>query len=106
MNQGRGAAEAGLVFGHENVGVVIETRPGVTLLKRGDRIVLPFNAADGRCRNCEEGCTAFCTGVNPGFVGGAYGLCDHEPVSGRAGAVFACPVCGLQYAEATRGEGA
>jgi threonine dehydrogenase-like Zn-dependent dehydrogenase len=34
----------------------------VTLLKKGDRIVLPFNVADGRCRNCEAGKTAFCTG--------------------------------------------
>lgn len=34
---------------------------------------MPFNVADGRCRNCEDGKTAFCTGVNPGFAGGAYG---------------------------------
>jgi threonine dehydrogenase-like Zn-dependent dehydrogenase len=62
MYQGRTAAESGLVFGHENMGVVIETGSGVTLLEKGDRIVLPFNVADGRCRNCEEGRTAFCTG--------------------------------------------
>lgn len=62
MYQGRTAAEAGLVFGHENMGIVIETGAGVTLLEKGDRIVLPFNVADGRCRNCEEGRTAFCTG--------------------------------------------
>lgn len=62
MYQGRTAAEAGLVFGHENMGIVVETGAGVTLLEKGDRIVLPFNVADGRCRNCEEGRTAFCTG--------------------------------------------
>lgn len=28
---------------------------------------MPFNVADGRCRNCEEGKTAFCTGVNLGL---------------------------------------
>jgi threonine dehydrogenase-like Zn-dependent dehydrogenase len=50
MYQGRTAAEAGLVFGHENMGIIIETGPGVTLLEKGDRIVLPFNVADGRCR--------------------------------------------------------
>jgi threonine dehydrogenase-like Zn-dependent dehydrogenase len=55
------------------MGIVQEVGEGVTLLKKGDRIVLPFNVADGRCRNCEEGRTAFCTGVNPGFAGGAYG---------------------------------
>lgn len=62
MYQGRTAAQKGLVFGHENMGTVIETGSGVTLLEKGDRIVLPFNVADGRCRNCEENKTAFCTG--------------------------------------------
>lgn len=62
MYQGRTAAEAGLVFGHENMGIVVEKGQGVTLLEKGDRIVMPFNVADGRCRNCEEGRTAFCTG--------------------------------------------
>lgn len=82
MYQGRTAAENGLVFGHENMGIVTETGSGVTLLKKGDRIVLPFNVADGRCRNCEEGRTAFCTGVNPGFAGGAYGYVAMGPYQG------------------------
>lgn len=82
MYQGRTAAESGLVFGHENMGVVEELGAGVTLLKKGDRIVLPFNVADGRCRNCEEGKTAFCTGVNPGFAGGAYGYVAMGPYQG------------------------
>lgn len=56
--------------GHENMGIISEVGSGVTLLKKGDRVVLPFNVADGRCLNCEEGNTAFCTGVNPGFAGG------------------------------------
>lgn len=47
------------------MGIVIEAGSGVSLLKKGDRVVMPFNVADGRCRNCEEGRTAFCTGVNP-----------------------------------------
>lgn len=82
MYQGRTAAEGGLVFGHENMGVILETGTGVTLLKKGDRVVLPFNVADGRCRNCEEGRTAFCTGVNPGFAGGAYGYVAMGPYQG------------------------
>ena len=56
--------------GHENMGIISEIGSGVTLLKKGDRVVMPFNVADGRCLNCEEGNTAFCTGVNPGFAGG------------------------------------
>lgn len=43
---------------------------------------MPFNVADGRCRNCEEGRTAFCTGVNPGFAGGAYGYVAMGPYRG------------------------
>lgn len=90
MYEGRTAAEPGITFGktsdlsqlltvtenakgHENMGIVEELGEGVKLLKKGDRVVMPFNVADGRCRNCEEGKTAFCTGVNPGFAGGAYG---------------------------------
>lgn len=82
MYQGRTAAQAGLVFGHENMGIVEEIGSGVTLLKKGDRIVLPFNVADGRCRNCEEGKTAFCTGVNGNFAGGAYGYVSMGPYQG------------------------
>ena len=47
------------------MGIVIETGSGVSLFKKGDRIVMPFNVGDGRCWNCEEVGTAFCTGVNP-----------------------------------------
>lgn len=45
-------------------------------------MVLPFNVADGRCRNCEEGKTAFSTGVNPGFASGAYGYVAMGPYEG------------------------
>lgn len=64
------------------MGIIHEVGAGVTLLKKGDRVVLPFNVADGRCLNCEEGNTAFCTGVNPGFAGGAYGYVAMGPYAG------------------------
>jgi len=82
MYEGRTAAEAGITFGHENMGTIEQTGDGVTLLKKGDRVVMPFNVADGRCRNCEQGKTAFCTGVNPGFAGGAYGYVAMGPYRG------------------------
>ncbi|KAJ6471406.1 hypothetical protein C8R45DRAFT_1165105 [Mycena sanguinolenta] len=68
MYEGRTAAEAGIVFGHENMGIVVSSmKNGIQLLKKGDRVVMPFNVACGRCLNCEEGRSAFCTLVNPGF---------------------------------------
>ncbi|KAJ3782591.1 hypothetical protein GGU10DRAFT_363356 [Lentinula aff. detonsa] len=67
MYEGRTAAKPGIIFGHENMGIVDEVGSGVTLLKKDDRVVMPFNVACGRCTNCEEGRTAFCTIVNPGF---------------------------------------
>ncbi|KAF7296784.1 Glutathione-independent formaldehyde dehydrogenase [Mycena indigotica] len=82
MYEGRTAAQAGIVFGHENMGIVDEVGSGVTLLKKGDRVVMPFNVACGRCVNCEEGRSAFCTLVNPGFAGGAYGYVAMGPYPG------------------------
>ncbi|KAF8872447.1 GroES-like protein [Gymnopilus junonius] len=82
MYEGRTAAQQGIVFGHENLGIVDEVGPGVTVLTKGDRVVMPFNVACGRCTNCEEGRSAFCTQVNPGFAGGAYGYVAMGPYPG------------------------
>ena len=51
----------------------------------GDRVVMPFNVACGFCKNCQRGFTGFCTTVNPGFAGGAYGYVAMGPwVGGQA----------------------
>jgi len=82
MYEGRTSVETGKTLGHENMGVVEEVGPGVSRLKKGDRVVLPFNIGCGHCRNCQTGHTGFCTEVNPGFAGGAYGYADMGPYSG------------------------
>lgn len=82
MYEGRTKAEPGIVFGHENMGIVEDVGDAVSNLKRGDRVVLPLNVACGRCKNCEEGKTGFCTQVNPGFAGGAYGYVSMGPYQG------------------------
>ena len=85
MYEGRTAAEPGIVFGHENMGIVQEVGGAVASLSVGDRVVMPFNVACGFCRNCQRGFTAFCTTVNPGFAGGAYGYVSMGPwVGGQA----------------------
>ncbi|GAA2781081.1 glutathione-independent formaldehyde dehydrogenase [Saccharopolyspora taberi] len=82
MYEGRTAAEPGIVFGHENLGIVDEVGSGVTGLSRGDRVVMPFNVACGFCKNCLAGNTGFCLTVNPGFAGGAYGYVAMGPYTG------------------------
>ena len=82
MYEGRTAAEEGIVFGHENMGIVGEVGEAVSTLEEGDRVVLPFNVSCGFCQNCEEGYTGFCTNVNPGFAGGAYGYVAMGPYPG------------------------
>jgi len=82
MYEGRTSAEEGIVFGHENMGTVTEVGDAVSTLEEGDRIVAPFNVACGFCKNCENGKTGFCTNVNPGFAGGAYGYVAMGPYKG------------------------
>ena len=82
MYEGRTAAEEGIVFGHENMGIVSEVGEAVSTLEAGDRVVMPFNVSCGFCQNCEEGFTGFCTNVNPGFAGGAYGYVAMGPYPG------------------------
>jgi glutathione-independent formaldehyde dehydrogenase len=82
MYEGRTVAESGIVFGHENMGIVEEVGSGVTRIKQGDRVSLPFNVACGFCRNCLAGKTAFCLTVNPPYAGGAYGYVGMGPYTG------------------------
>lgn len=37
------------VIGHEPMGIVEEVGPGVTNVKKGDRVIIPFNIACGEC---------------------------------------------------------
>ena len=82
MYEGRTAAEPGIIFGHENMGVIEEIGSAVKNLSVGDRVVMPFNVACGFCNNCQRGFTGFCTTVNPGFAGGAYGYVSMGPWPG------------------------
>jgi len=82
MYEGRTGAAPGMVFGHENMGIVEEVGSGVVSVRPGDRVVLPFNVACGFCKNCLAGRTGFCLTVNPDFAGGAYGYVSMGPYRG------------------------
>jgi glutathione-independent formaldehyde dehydrogenase len=82
MYEGRTGAKSGTVFGHENLGMVREVGPGVTNIKIGDRVVLPFNIACGYCFNCLRGFTSACLTVNQEAPHAAYGYADMGPFKG------------------------
>jgi glutathione-independent formaldehyde dehydrogenase len=84
MYEGRTNVEEGKVLGHENMGIVEETGPGVNWIKAGDRVSVPFNIACGTCRNCVAGWTSFCLRTNPteGVDGAAYGYAQMGPYQG------------------------
>ncbi len=82
MYEGRTDAKPGTVFGHENLGVVEEVGPGVTSIKVGDRVVLPFNIACGFCFNCLRGFTSACLTVNAQAPHAAYGYANMGPFKG------------------------
>jgi len=60
--------ESGDVLGHEFMGEVMEVGPGVTNLKPGDRVVVPFPIACGNCAACLRGTTSLCENSNPNAV--------------------------------------
>ena len=77
MYEGRTDFEPGRIFGHENVGEVIEVGEGIDKVRVGDMVSAPFNVSCGHCRNCEHGLTNYCLTANvEGTAGGAYGFAD------------------------------
>lgn len=82
MYEGRAPLEPGQVFGHENLGVIEEVGSSVKTLKKGDRVVLPFNIGCGFCSNCSRGFTNACLVVNPTSHGGGYGYSGMGPFKG------------------------
>lgn len=60
------------IIGHEPMGIVEEVGPSVTKLKKGDRVVIPFNIACGECIYCKHELESQCDHSNPNGDMGAY----------------------------------
>jgi glutathione-independent formaldehyde dehydrogenase len=82
MYDGRTPLEEGTVVGHEIMGVIDEVGEAVHSIKKGDRVVLPFNIACGFCFNCHRGHTEACLTMNPEAPHAAYGYAGMGPYQG------------------------
>ncbi len=63
------AMEAGDIVGHEFMGEVVEVGPGINRdkLKVGDRVVVPFTIACGKCFFCQRQLWSCCDNSNPNY---------------------------------------
>lgn len=57
---------SGDILGHEFMGIVEEAGPGVTAVKKGDRVVIPFVIACGECFHCRLAEFSACETTNTG----------------------------------------
>jgi threonine dehydrogenase-like Zn-dependent dehydrogenase len=59
------AMAKGDILGHEFMGEVVEVGSAVANLRPGDRVVVPFTIACGRCQACQAELWALCDNSNP-----------------------------------------
>jgi threonine dehydrogenase-like Zn-dependent dehydrogenase len=72
-----------MVLGHEFMGIIEDVGKGVTHLKRGDRVVVPFPIACGSCFFCNHELPGHCENSNPEHYGPEGGL-----LTEKGGALF------------------
>src|SRR5439155_12692792 len=68
----------GDILGHEFMGEVVAVGSQVENLQEGDRVVVPFAIACGRCFFCEKNLWSLCDNSNPN-AGMAENLYGHSP---------------------------
>ena len=102
--EGRASMDEGMVYGHENMGVVVEVGSGVNRVHVGDRVSVPFNIACGTCRNCNNGFTSACLRANPsGNPGAGYGYPKMGPYWGGQADLLRVPWADFNLLELPEG---
>ncbi|GAA3669988.1 glutathione-independent formaldehyde dehydrogenase [Arthrobacter ginkgonis] len=102
--EGRAELDAGMVLGHENMGIVEEVGSAVNRIKVGDRVSVPFNLACGTCRNCNNGYTSACLRANPsGQPGAGYGYPKMGPYWGGQAELLRVPWADFNLLELPQG---
>lgn len=72
LYQGNIPLPHGYVIGHEPMGIVEEVGPDVTKVKKGDRVIVPFNVSCGQCYYCQHEMESQCDESNPHYDSGAF----------------------------------
>lgn len=72
-----------MVLGHEFMGIIEEVGKGVTKLKVGDRVIVPFPIACGNCFFCSSDLPGHCEHSNPDHYGPEGGV-----LTEKGGALF------------------
>ncbi|MBC5636210.1 glutathione-dependent formaldehyde dehydrogenase [Ornithinibacillus sp. BX22] len=72
LYQGNFPLPIGYVIGHEPMGIVEEVGSDVTKVKKGDRVVIPFTVACGKCHYCNHELESQCDNANPHYDSGGY----------------------------------
>lgn len=72
-----------MTLGHEFMGIVQDVGKGVTRLKKGDRVVVPFPIACGCCYFCNHELPGHCENSNPEHYGP-----EGHLLKGKGGALF------------------
>ena len=75
--RGHGPYTPGWQIEHEWMGIAEDVGPEVRTIKRGDRVIAPYDFADGTCEFCQKGLDSACV------QGGLWGF-GHEGGPGRS----------------------
>lgn len=88
--EGREACRAGVVPGHEAVGVVSDIGSDVSSVRPGDRVIVPFTVSCGHCGNCLRGLSSRCD--SSALFGWADPTTDSPPLNGGQAAKIRVPL--------------